>query len=46
MSEADKCRADISVAKHRNGPTGDISLHFNPALTTFYDIEYSLGTDE
>lgn len=46
MSEADKCRADINIAKHRNGATGDIALHFNPSLTTFYDLEYSLKTDQ
>jgi replicative DNA helicase len=46
MSEADKCRADINVAKHRNGPTGDVALHFYPALTTFYDLEYELQTDQ
>lgn len=45
MPDADKYRADINVAKHRNGPTGDIALHFNPQLTTFYDLEYSLKGD-
>ncbi|MGQ9909770.1 MAG: replicative DNA helicase [Candidatus Flexifilum sp.] len=29
--------ADIIVAKHRNGPTGVISLHFEPSLTRFSD---------
>ena len=31
--------ADIIVAKHRNGPTDTISLHFNPKLTKFADLE-------
>ncbi len=30
-------RADIIVAKHRNGPTGTISLHFERSLTKFTD---------
>lgn len=29
--------ADIIIAKHRNGPTGVISLHFEPSLTKFSD---------
>lgn len=30
-------RADIIIAKHRNGPTGTISLHFEKSLTKFSD---------
>jgi replicative DNA helicase len=30
-------RADVIVAKHRNGPTGTISLHFEKSLTKFAD---------
>ncbi|MDK3158946.1 replicative DNA helicase [Anaerolineae bacterium CFX9] len=30
-------RADIIVSKHRNGPTGTISLHFEKSLTRFSD---------
>ncbi len=30
-------RADLIVAKHRNGPTGTISLHFEKSLTKFSD---------
>lgn len=30
-------RADIIIAKHRNGPTGTISLHFEKSLTKFAD---------
>ncbi|MFQ3566010.1 MAG: replicative DNA helicase [Aggregatilineales bacterium] len=30
-------KADIIVAKHRNGPTGTISLHFERSLTKFSD---------
>jgi len=31
--------ADIIVAKHRNGPTDTISLHFDPSLTKFSDLD-------
>ncbi len=31
--------ADVLVAKHRNGPIGDISLRFFPAQTRFADLE-------
>ncbi len=30
-------RADIIIAKHRNGPTGVVSLHFEKSLTKFSD---------
>jgi len=30
-------RADLITAKHRNGPTGTISLHFEKSLTKFSD---------
>ncbi|MHB1004635.1 MAG: replicative DNA helicase [Chloroflexota bacterium] len=31
--------ADVIVAKHRNGPTGDVTLRFFPAQTRFADLE-------
>jgi replicative DNA helicase len=31
-------QADVIVAKHRNGPTGTVSLFFEKALTKFMDI--------
>ncbi|MHB1415240.1 MAG: replicative DNA helicase [Chloroflexota bacterium] len=31
--------ADVIVAKHRNGPTGDVALRFFPAQTRFADLE-------
>jgi replicative DNA helicase len=31
--------ADIHIAKHRNGPTGQISLLFNTRTTKFLDLE-------
>jgi replicative DNA helicase len=30
-------RADVIIAKHRNGPTGTVALHFDRALTKFSD---------
>ncbi len=30
--------ADLIVAKHRNGPTGQISLFFNESQTRFVDL--------
>ena len=32
--------AEIIVAKHRNGPTGGVELHFNRAQSRFADLEY------
>ncbi len=34
--------ADITVAKHRNGPTGDVQLYFKAEQTMFYDLEHTL----
>jgi len=31
--------ADIIVAKHRNGPVGEVSLYFQPSQTRFRDLE-------
>ncbi|MBV9228447.1 MAG: AAA family ATPase, partial [Chloroflexi bacterium] len=31
--------ADIIVAKHRNGPTGSICLHYDPRTTRFRDMD-------
>jgi replicative DNA helicase len=33
--------ADIIVAKHRNGPTGQIELFFNKELTQFANLKRS-----
>jgi replicative DNA helicase len=32
--------AEVIVAKHRNGPTGSVELHFNRAQSRFADLEY------
>ena len=31
--------AEIIIAKHRNGPTGSITLKFNPGLVSFQNID-------
>ena len=31
--------AEVIIAKHRNGPTGTVSLDFNPQLTKFTDFK-------
>lgn len=38
-------RADIIVAKHRNGPTDTISLIYENSLTKFMDVRTSRGPD-
>jgi replicative DNA helicase len=38
--------ADIIVAKHRNGPVGEVSLYFQASQTRFRDLEVSPGTEE
>ena len=32
--------AEVIIAKHRNGPTGKVELHFNRAQSRFADLEY------
>ncbi len=36
-----KNTADIIIAKHRNGPVGEIRLGFEASQTRFYEVEYS-----
>ena len=55
--DEDKYKAELIVAKHRNGSVRDIQLSFVPEYTTFYDVtndegagdagdsEYSYGDD-
>src|SRR5579862_1123361 len=38
--------ADIIVAKHRNGPLGEISLYFQANQTRFLDLEANQGMEE
>ncbi len=43
MSEADKAKSEIIVAKQRNGPTDTIQLYFNSSLTRFDAIDTGHG---
>ena len=38
--------ADIIVAKHRNGPVGEVSLYFQASQTRFTDLEVTPPTEE
>ncbi len=38
--------ADIIVAKHRNGPVGEVSLYFQASQTRFSDLEVSPPVEE
>jgi replicative DNA helicase len=38
--------ADIIVAKHRNGPVGEVSLFFQSSQTRFCDLEVTSPADE
>jgi len=37
--EEDKTNAKLIVAKHRNGPTGELDLFFRTEFTRFYEVE-------
>ncbi|MFY9462313.1 MAG: replicative DNA helicase [Candidatus Sungiibacteriota bacterium] len=37
--------AEIHIAKHRNGPTGNIELAFNENAVSFYDLAKNAGED-
>jgi replicative DNA helicase len=38
--------ADIIIAKHRNGPVGEVSLYFQASQTRFSDLEVSPPVEE
>lgn len=42
VAEDKKNVADISIAKQRNGPTGDVQLYFQPEQAMFYPLEECL----
>ncbi|MCH8147472.1 MAG: hypothetical protein IH987_05685 [Planctomycetes bacterium] len=49
--ESVKGRADLIIAKQRNGPTGNVELQFNRMLTRFNNLDmvpaaYETGGDE
>ena len=37
--------ADIIIAKHRNGPVGEISLYFQASQTRFRDLELNTSAE-
>jgi replicative DNA helicase len=39
MADADKSKAEIIIAKQRNGPTGIIQMHWNSAFTRFDGVD-------
>ncbi|MEA2015947.1 MAG: replicative DNA helicase [Actinomycetota bacterium] len=39
-------KAEIIVAKHRNGPTGKINMHFNKKFALFSNLSKSYQTEE
>jgi replicative DNA helicase len=38
--------ATIMIAKHRNGPTGDIDLHFVPQMARFEDMDNNIVSEQ
>ncbi|OGC38713.1 replicative DNA helicase [candidate division WWE3 bacterium RBG_13_37_7] len=38
-NEDDKNNHKLLLAKHRNGPTGEIELYFKPEITQFFEVE-------
>jgi replicative DNA helicase len=39
MSESDKAKSEIILAKQRNGPTGTVNLYFNSHFTRFDNLD-------
>jgi len=46
ISRTEPGYASLIVAKHRNGPIGEINLRFEASQTRFADIETGVGEDE
>jgi replicative DNA helicase len=39
QADADKAKAEIIIAKQRNGPTGIVQMHWNSAYTRFDGVD-------
>jgi len=42
-NDDDRQSAKLNIAKHRNGPTGDIDLFFKTEFTKFYEVDTTRG---
>ena len=42
MADADKAKAEIIIAKQRNGPTGIVQMHWNSAFTRFDGVDTAI----
>jgi len=45
MADADKSKAEIIIAKQRNGPTGIVQMHWNSAFTRFDGVDTGHQTE-
>jgi replicative DNA helicase len=45
-TEANKGRAELIIAKQRNGPTGTVDLVFLPQFTSFRNPPEAFGDEE
>ena len=39
LTDEERNRAELYIAKHRNGPTGKVNLYFNPDLVSFQNLD-------
>lgn len=44
-AEEDRTQITLSIAKHRNGPIGEIPLYFRAERTKFYELDTKEGTE-
>ena len=45
MASGDDTLAIVDIAKHRNGPTGEVRLNFFNKITRFEDLDTRHGVD-
>ncbi|MFA6106508.1 MAG: replicative DNA helicase [Patescibacteria group bacterium] len=45
LSDEDRYKAEIHIAKHRNGPTGRVDLYFDEQTTSFKNLDSKSKTD-